>query len=220
MGQKINPNGFRVGITKPWISRWNAHKSDFPRLIKEDANIRQFLKRHYDFAGISQVDIERGSGEHLTVVISTARPGLLIGRKGRKLDEMKADLIKLLNDPRRVIKININEIGRPELDSRIVGQSIAEQLQKRMPFRRILKKTLAASMAAGAEGIKVRLAGRLGGAEMARVQIQTEGRVPLTTLDADISYALTVARTTYGVIGVKVWINRGDAKSKKTATTA
>ena len=220
MGQKINPNGFRVGITKPWISRWNAHKSDFPRLIAEDAKIRNFLRKHYDFAGISQVDIERGSGEHLTVVISTARPGLLIGRKGRKLDEMKADLIKLLADPKRVIKININEIGRPELDARIVGQSISEQLQKRMPFRRILKKTLAASMAAGAEGIKVRLAGRLGGAEMARVQIQTEGRVPLTTLDADISYALTVARTTYGVIGVKVWINRGDAKTRKTATNA
>ncbi|MCB1281148.1 MAG: 30S ribosomal protein S3, partial [Salinibacterium sp.] len=132
-------------------------------------------------------------------------------RKGKKLDEMKADLQKMLGAAsHRVMKVNINELGRPELDAAIVGTAIREQLEKRMPFRRILKKTLAQTMAAGAQGIKVRLAGRLGGAEMARVQIQTEGRVPLTTLSADISFACIVARTSHGVIGIKVWINRGE----------
>ncbi len=210
MGQKINPNGYRVGVTLPWISRWNAPKADFAKLIVEDATIRKHVMKNYEFAGVSRVDIER-SGEQVTAIISTARPGLLIGRKGRKLDEMKAELQGIIGAGagNRTIKVNINELGRPELDSKVVAQSIKEQLQKRMPFRRVLKKTLAASIAAGAEGIKVRLAGRLGGAEMARVMVQTEGRVPLTTLDADISYSLDVARTTYGVIGVKVWINRG-----------
>ncbi|MCB9831882.1 MAG: 30S ribosomal protein S3 [Planctomycetes bacterium] len=218
MGQKINPNGYRVGITLPWISRWNASKSDFSKLIVEDAKIRKHVMKNYEFAGVSQVDIER-SGENVTVIISTARPGLLIGRKGRKLDEMKAELQQLLGkNSNRIVKVNINELGRPELDSKVVAQSIKEQLQKRMPFRRVLKKTLAASMAAGAAGIKVRLAGRLGGAEMARVMVQTEGRVPLTTLDADISYSLDIARTTYGVIGVKVWINRGNFSDRSRAS--
>ncbi|HGY89591.1 MAG TPA: 30S ribosomal protein S3 [Planctomycetes bacterium] len=209
MGQKIHPTGFRIGVTLPWISRWNASKKDFPRLIAEDAKIRKFIRTNYDYAGVSKVEIER-SGDNVTVIISTARPGLLIGRKGKKLDEMKVDLQKLLGADNRVMKVHITELGRPELDAEIVGQSIREQLQKRIAFRRILRKTLPATMAAGAEGIKVRLAGRLGGAEMARVMIQTEGRVPLTTLSADISYACVVARTTYGVIGVKVWINRGE----------
>ncbi len=219
MGQKINPTGFRIGVTLPWVSRWNAPKNEFARLIAEDFQIRQHIRRNYEFAGVSEIEIER-SGEKVTVIISTARPGLLIGRKGRKLDEMNAELQKMLGDTNRTVKVIINELGRPELDARIVGQSIREQLQKRMPFRRILKKTLAASIAAGAVGIKVRLAGRLGGAEMARVQIETEGRVPLTTLDADISYALCLAKTTYGVIGVKVWINRGNFKDKKRSAQA
>ncbi|MFT7617462.1 MAG: small subunit ribosomal protein S3 [Planctomycetota bacterium] len=219
MGQKINPTGFRVGITLPWISRWNAPKREFSKLIAEDFKIRKHIREHYEFAGVSAIEIER-SGEVVTVIISTARPGLLIGRKGRKLDEMKAELQKMMSGTNRIVKVNINELGRPELDARIVGQGIREQLQKRMPFRRILKKTLAATMAAGAVGIKVRLAGRLGGAEMARVQIQTEGRVPLTTLDADINYALCLAKTTYGVIGVKVWINRGNFKEKKRSVQA
>lgn len=209
MGQKIHPTGYRIGVTLPWSSRWNAPKSEFPRLIQEDYKIRRHLREHYAFAGISAVEIER-SGEEIVVIISTARPGLLIGRKGKKLDEMKDDLIKLLGragDPTGV-KVNITEIGRPELDSRIVAQSIAEQLTKRMPFRRVLKKTLAATMAAGAEGIKIRVAGRLQGAEMARTEIQVSGRVPLTTLDADINYSMHHAITTFGTIGVKVWIYR------------
>lgn len=213
MGQKIHPNGYRVGITLPWLSRWSAPKSEFPKLIVEDARIRKFVRKNYEFAGVSQVDIER-SGEELTVIVSTARPGLLIGRKGKKLDELKEDIEKLIGK-RLSVKVNINEIGRPELDSRIVGQSIKEQLEKRMPFRRVLKKTIAATMAAGAEGVKIRMAGRLGGAEMARVEKQGMGRVPLTTLDADISYALSEAETTYGQIGIKVWINRGSFRKQQ-----
>ena len=220
MGQKIHPTGFRMGITLPYLSRWNASKQDFPKLIVQDAKIRRFLERKYDFAGVAQVDIER-SGETVTVIISTARPGLLIGRKGKKLDEIKTELDKLVGvkNGKPLLKVNINEIGRPELDSRIVAQSIAEQIQKRMPFRRICKKTLAATMAAGAKGIKIRLAGRLSGAEMGRTEIQVDGQVPLTTIDADISYCSHIARTTFGVIGVKVWIYRGpmDKGGQKTA---
>jgi small subunit ribosomal protein S3 len=212
MGQKIHPNGFRVGITRPWISRWTVDKkTDMPGYILQDFTIRRFLDKHYDFAGIAEVEIER-TNEQLTVLISTARPGLLIGRKGKKLDELKVDLAKLVNDDKVPVKIVINELGRPELDARIVGQSVAEQLSKRMPFRRVLKKTLASTMAAGAKGIKIRISGRLGGAEMGRTETQTDGSVPLTTLSADISYALCEANTTYGVIGVKVWIHREATK--------
>jgi small subunit ribosomal protein S3 len=218
MGQKIHPTGYRIGVTLPWVSRWSAAKGDFGKLILEDAKIRKLLKKNYDFAGISQIDIER-SGEEITVVVSTARPGLLIGRKGKKLDELKEDVERVLRRKLNV-KVNINEIGRPELDARIVGQSIREQLEKRMPFRRVLKKTLQATMQAGADGVKIRMAGRLGGAEMARVEIAGVGRVPLTTLDADISYALSEASTTYGQIGIKVWINRGSFKKQQLATTA
>ncbi|MEE9393775.1 MAG: 30S ribosomal protein S3 [Planctomycetota bacterium] len=213
MGQKIHPTGFRIGITLPWISRWNATKAEFRAFILQDYKIRTFLDRHYDFAGISKVEIER-TREQITVIISTARPGLLIGRKGKKLDELKVDLAKIVGDVKMPVKIVINELGRPELDARIVAQSVAEQLSKRMPFRRVLKKTLQATMAAGAKGIKVRIAGRLGGAEMGRTETQVLGSVPLTTLDADISYALCEAATTFGVIGVKVWVHREVAKEK------
>lgn len=215
MGQKIHPNGYRVGITTPWLSRWAASKSDFSKLLIEDAKIRRFLMKNKECesAGISRVDIER-SGDELTVVISTARPGVLIGRKGKKLDELKEEIERLLKPKKLNVKVNINEIGRPDLDARIVGQAIREQLEKRTPFRRALKKALQTCMQAGAEGVKVRMAGRLGGAEMARVEIAGVGRVPLTTLDADISYALSEASTTYGQIGIKVWINRGSFKKQ------
>ena len=220
MGQKIHPTGFRMGVTLPWVSRWNATKKEFPRLIEEDFRIRRYIKKNYDFAGVSQIEIER-SGESVTVIISTARPGLLIGRKGKKLDEMKVELQALMGkDSNRVVKVNINEIGRPELDAEFVAQGVREQIEKRMPFRRIMKKTMTQSMVAGAKGVKVRLAGRLGGAEMARVQILTEGRVPLNTLSADISYTCAQAFTTYGVIGIKVWINRGEFGATQQPTPA
>ena len=219
MGQKIHPTGFRMGITLPWSSRWAASKKDFPRMIQEDATIRRFIGREYDYAGIAKIDIER-SGEETTVIIATARPGLLVGRKGKKLDEMTEGLNKRLGDTGTRLKITITEVSRPELDANIVAQNIREQLEKRMPFRRVLKKTMALSITAGARGIKVRLAGGLGGAEMARVQNSTLGRVPLTTLDADIDYCFTEACTTYGQIGVKVWINRGTFKHRQPKSAA
>ena len=217
MGQKIHPNGFRVGISLPWISRWSAAKSDFPKLLIEDARIRKTLMKTYDQAGISQIDIER-SGDELTIIVSTARPGLLVGRKAKKLDQIKEDVEKLVAGRKLIVKVNIQEVSRPELDSRIVAQSINAQLEKRMPFRRAVKKAVQTTMQAGADGIKIRLAGRLGGAEMARVEKASMGRVPLTTIEADVSYALSEAQTTYGQIGIKVWINRG--RFKRTVAQA
>jgi len=218
MGQKINPTGYRIGVTLPWMSRWTASKTDFPKLLVEDAKIRRYLTRskEYENAGISRVDIER-SGDELTVIISTARPGMLIGRKGKNLDKLKEDIERVIAPKKLNVKVNINELARPDLDARIVATAIKEQLEKRTPFRKALKKALAQTMERGAEGVKIRMAGRLGGAEMARVEIAGVGRVPLTTLDADISYALGEASTTYGQIGIKVWINRGSFKKQAAA---
>ena len=206
MGQKTHPTGFRIAITEQWRSRWYANKRNFATFLVEDHKIRKYIKKNCYYAAIPKVEIERAGGT-ITVVIHTARPGRLIGKKGAEVDQLRETLEKLTG---RKCRLKIQEIHRPELESTLVAESIAEQLVKRANFRRTLKKTIESSMAAGAKGIKIRLAGRLNGAEMARIEVQKEGRVPLTTLRAQLDYGTAIARTTAGVVGIKVWIFRGE----------
>jgi small subunit ribosomal protein S3 len=206
MGQKVRPTGFRVGITDNWRSRWYANKKQFGKLLVEDQKIRDFINKEFHFAGIPKVEIERTRNE-VIVMVHSARPGLIIGRKGAKVDKLKDNLMELTG---KKVTLNIMEVNRPELDAQLVAESIAEQLEKRASFRRVMKKTIDLSMSAGALGIKVQVAGRLGGAEMARTEHSHQGKIPLQTLRADIDYGFTTAVTTHGSIGVKVWIYRGD----------
>ncbi len=207
MGQKVRPTGFRVGITDDWRSRWYAKKKDFGTLLVEDQKIRDFVKREYGFAGIPRVDIERKTeGGEVTVIIRTARPGVIIGRKGAKVDALKAALAQ---QTQKKVDLKIIEIDRPELDAQLVAEGVAEQLKKRMSFRRVIKKSLELTMGAGAKGCKLQVAGRLGGHEMARTEHSHEGSIPLQTLRADIDYGFAEAFTTHGAIGVKCWIYRG-----------
>lgn len=205
MGQKIHPNGFRVGITRDWISRWYAKKQGFGDLLIEDDRIRKFIKEEYYFAGIPRVEIER-KGDQLMILVHCARPGVLIGRKGVKVDKLKEQLEKLTG---KAITLNIHEITRPEQNAQLVAEGIAEQLEKRASFRRTMKRAMQLTIERGAQGIRIRLAGRLGGAEIARVEAAHKGSIPLTTLIADIDYGFAEARCTYGRIGVKVWIFKG-----------
>jgi len=206
MGQKVHPTGFRIAITEPWRSRWYATKKDFKKLLIEDQKIRKFIAKEWQFAAIPKVEIER-TGELVTVFIHTARPGILIGKKGAKVDKFREDLEKITGKP---VRMKILEINRPELESTLVAESVAEQLLKRMNYRRALKKAADTSIAAGAKGIKIMVAGRLGGAEMSRVGEIRKGRVPCTTLRAQLDYGTALARTTYGILGVKVWIFKGE----------
>lgn len=206
MGQKVNPLGFRIGITEPWRSRWYAGKQDFSKRLVEDVKIREFLKENFFFAGIAKIEIER-PGEGLTVNMHCAKPGVIIGRKGAKVDEARGMLENLTG---RSVDLKITEVSEPELDAQLVAEGIAEQLKKRAAFRRTMKRAITTTMAAGAQGVKLKLAGRLGGAEMSRTESLNEGKVPLHTLRANIGYGLAEAKTTYGVIGVKVWIYRGE----------
>lgn len=205
MGQKINPNGFRVGVTRDWTSRWFAKKAQFGDLLIEDDRIRRFIKEEYYFAGIPRVEIER-KGDQLMILVHCARPGVLIGRKGVKVDKLKEQLEKLTG---KAIALNIHEITRPEQNAQLVAEGIAEQLEKRASFRRTMKRAIQLTIERGAQGIKIRMAGRLGGAEIARVEVAHKGSIPLTTLTADIDYGFAEARCTYGRIGVKVWIFKG-----------
>ena len=207
MGQKVRPTGFRVGITEDWRSRWYARKKDFGPLLVEDQKIRDAVKKEYGFAGIPRVDIERKTeGGEVTVIIRTARPGVIIGRKGAKVDKLKDDLAKIT---RKKVDLKIQEIDRPELDAQLVAEGVAEQLKKRMSFRRVIKKSIELTMGAGAKGCRIKVAGRLGGHEMARTEHSHEGSIPLTTLRADIDFGYAVAQTTHGSIGVKCWVFRG-----------
>ena len=205
MGQKVNPTGFRVGIMEGWKSRWYASKQDFAELLVEDQKIRRFVKTKYRFAGIPKIEIERTRDE-VKVVLHTARPGIIIGRKGQEVERLQGELQDLVG---RRINIKIEEIGRPEIYAQLVAEDIAEQLQKRSSFRRTMKRALEQTMEAGAKGIKVQLAGRLGGAEMARREKQIAGSIPLSTLRAKIDYGFTEAKTAQGHIGVQVWVNQG-----------
>jgi small subunit ribosomal protein S3 len=210
MGQKVNPVGFRVGITEDWKSRWYAPKAAFGDFLGEDFKIRrhidQRLNRRPPFAAVSDVLIER-TREEVTVTVRTARPGLVIGAKGAEVDKLREELENLIQ--RKIAPIKVIEIKNPDLNAQLVGEAIAEQLKKRASFRRVLKQRTEATMGAGAKGIKISLSGRLGGAEIARQEKVTIGSVPLTTLQADVNYGYAIAFTTYGTIGIKVWIYRG-----------
>ena len=212
MGQKTHPIGFRIAITEPWRSRWYATSKDFRHLLLEDQKIRTFIRENWAYAAIPKVEIER-AGDFVTVYLHTARPGILIGKKGAKVDKFREDLEKLTG---KAVRMKIIEVHRPELEPTLVGESVAEQLLKRANYRRALKKAVDTSMAAGAKGIKIVVAGRLGGAEIARVGEIQRGRVPTTTLRAQVDYGTALARTNYGVIGVKVWIFKGELGPDET----
>jgi small subunit ribosomal protein S3 len=205
MGQKIHPEGFRVGYIHDWKSNW-FNQREFADYLFEDIAIRDHIQRKLAHAGLSDIQIVKQRGE-VTVDIHTARPGIVIGKSGSEVDALRRDLHKLTNKP---VKVNIREIKRPELDAKLVAQSIAEQLQNRVAFRRAMKRALTSAMRSGAKGVKVQVSGRLGGAEMARTEGYSDGRVPLHTLRADIDYGFVEARTTTGRIGVKCWINKGE----------
>jgi small subunit ribosomal protein S3 len=205
LGQKTHPYGFRLGIIKSWRSRWYSEK-DYASQLQEDLRIRSYVKGRLSHAGVSSIEIERRSNR-VNILIATARPGIVIGKKGAEIENLKKDLQKLT--PREV-SINILEIRRPETDAQLTAENVAMQLERRVAFRRAMKKTVLSSMKLGAKGIKIQVAGRLGGAEMSRTEWYREGRVPLHTLRADIDYGFAQARTTYGIIGVKVWIYKGE----------
>lgn len=213
MGQKIHPLGFRLGITKPWLSRWYS-KKDYAKYILEDAKIRKIVKQKLYNAGVSHIEIERRGGT-ITVNILTARPGLVIGKKGTGIDSLRLDLSKMLGSD---INVNIHEVRKPELDAQLVAENIAMQLERRIAFRRAMKKSVNSALKFGAEGIKVVCAGRLAGAEIARTEWYREGRVPLQTLRADIDYGQAEALTTYGKIGIKCWIYKGEIFKERKQT--
>ena len=210
MGQKVNPNGFRVGVIRDWNTRWYANKKVFANFLVEDKKIRDYLQNKYFEAGIAKIDIARAANK-VTVSIHTARPGMLIGKGGVGVDAIKAELNALVN---RSVNINIIEVRNPDANAQLVAENIAAALEKRTSFRRAMKQSLGRAMKAGAKGIKIKCGGRLGGAEIARVEHYHEGTIPLQTLRADIEYGFWEANTTYGKIGVKVWIYRGEVLSE------
>ncbi|MBL9122112.1 MAG: 30S ribosomal protein S3 [Planctomycetaceae bacterium] len=205
MGQKVNPVGFRVGIMEGSKSRWYASKKEFSELLVEDFKLRKFIKSKYRFAGIPKIEIERTRDE-VKVTLFTARPGVIIGRKGQEVERLQEELQGLIG---RRINIKIEEVQRPELQAQLVAEDIADQLAKRASFRRTMKRAMEQTMEAGAKGIKIQLAGRLGGSEMARCEKQNAGSIPLSTLRAKIDYGFTEAKTAQGHIGVQVWVNQG-----------
>ena len=214
MGQKTNPIGFRLGIVKPWVSRWYANK-EMPALLKEDELIRKYLMTRLGHAAIAEIHIERRPGK-VTVTVHTGRPGVVIGKKGTEVDKLRDELAQLTS---KEAAINVEEIKRPETSSQLVADNIGHQLIQRISFRRAMKRAVQSAMRMGALGIKVRVSGRLGGAEIARTEGYHEGRVPLHTLRADIDYATSTAKTTYGTIGIKVWIFRGEKVDDVTGKT-
>ncbi len=215
MGQKVHPIGLRLGIIKTWDSRWFSQKS-YSTLLHEDIKIRKIVKERLMHAGVSKIEIER-AGQKAKINIHTARPGIIIGKKGAEVDKLKKDLEAMTG---KQMYINIQEIRRPELDAQLVAENIALQLERRIAFRRAMKKSVTSALRLGAQGIKIMCAGRLAGAEIARTEWYREGRVPLHTLRADIQYGFFEAKTTMGQIGVKVWIYRGDVLQQAKPTVA
>lgn len=219
MGQKTNPVGLRVAVTKDWQSKWFAGKKEFGKLLVEDANIRRLLKRRLESASVPRIAIERAASR-CRITIFTARPGVVIGRKGAEIDKIKEDLSKMTG---KEVYVEIQEVKQPEIDAQLVAENVALQLERRISFRRAMKKAIQLAMDMGAEGIKIRCAGRLGGAELARVETYHQGRVPLHTLRANIDYGFAEANTVYGKLGVKCWVCRGERKPEKqrpaTSTT-
>ena len=206
MGQKVNPIGFRIAVTKDWRSRWFANSGEIGDLLHEDLAIRKYIKKRMASAGIPGIKIERYSNR-INVILRTSRPGIVIGRRGSEIDRLKGELVDMTN---KEVFIDVEEIKRPELEAQLVAENIALQLQHRISFRRAMKKAVSSTMDFGAQGVKVVCAGRLGGSEMSRTESYKDGKVPLHTLRADIDYGFVEARTTYGTIGVKVWIFKGE----------
>jgi small subunit ribosomal protein S3 len=209
MGQKVHPIGIRLGISKDWLSKWFSTSSEFPNNVYQDFLIRKTLNERLKDAATSKIQIERSS-EKTTITINSARPGIVIGKKGEGIEGLRSELAKLMNTTINNVHLNIKEIKKPELDAKLVASSITQQLERRVLFRRAMKRAVTNTMRLGAEGIKIKISGRLNGAEIARSEWYQEGRVPLHTLRADIDYSVAEAKTTYGIIGVKVWIFRGE----------
>jgi len=215
LGQKVHPTGFRLGIIKTWNSRWYAEK-DFGRLLHEDLKIKQFVKDRLYHAGVASVEVERAANK-LRVNITAARPGIIIGKKGIEIEKLKGEIQRMTD---RDVFINITEVQRPEVDAQLVAENVCLQLEKRVAFRRAMKRSVSSALKFGAKGIKISCSGRLAGAEMARNEWYREGRVPLQTIRADIDYGFAKAKTTYGVIGVKVWVFKGETVTKGKAEHA
>lgn len=206
MGQKTHPVGFRLGVTKTWSSRWFAPRKDYAKLVHEDVFFRKLIKERLQHAGIAKIDIERAA-EKIKIAIWTARPGLVIGKKGAGIDSLAQELQRY---SAHEVVLNIQEVRKPETDAQLVSENVAMQLERRVSFRRAVKKSIQTAMKLGAEGIKIQVSGRLGGAEIARSEWVREGRVPLQTLRADVDFGFSEAKTTYGQIGVKVWVYKGE----------
>ena len=213
MGQKVNPIGIRLGITREWVSKWYAGKRQFPQHVHTDFRVRAFLRKKLAEASVSRIHLERAA-KKVNITIQTARPGIVIGKKGEDIEKLRQETAKLLGMAVTDVRLNIAEIRKPELDAQLVADSIAQQIEKRVMFRRAMKRAVMSTMRSGALGVKVRVSGRLNGAEIARTEWYREGRIPLHTFRADIDYGLSEARTTYGVIGVKVWIFKGEIFEK------
>jgi len=209
MGQKVNPLGIRLGITRDWSSKWYASKRLFPTLVFTDFRVREFLKKKLADASVSRILIERAA-KKVNITIQTARPGIVIGKKGEDIEKLRGETARMLSMTLQDVRLNIAEIRKPELDAQLVAESISQQIEKRVMFRRAMKRAVMSTMRSGALGIKVRMSGRLNGAEIARTEWYREGRIPLHTFRADIDYGLAEAHTTYGVIGIKVWIFKGE----------
>jgi small subunit ribosomal protein S3 len=218
MGQKVNPVGIRLGIVKDWASRWYASAKEYSDTLCADLKVRDYLRKKLSQAGISRIQIDRPA-RNARVTVYTARPGVIIGKSGKEVETLRDEVSKIVNVP---VHVSIEEVRKPELDARLVAESVAQQLERRIMFRRAMKRAVTTALRSGALGIKISVSGRLGGSEIARTEWYREGRVPLQTFRADIDYALAEAYTTYGVIGVKVWIFKGEIigdKSTQTETT-
>lgn len=206
MGQKVNPTGIRLGITQDWCSKWFASKQDFAKMLNVDIETRAFIRKKFAQASVSQIQIERPA-KNAKITIYAARPGIIIGKKGQDIEELRTELTKRMGVP---VHVNIAEIRKPEMDATLVAQTVAQQLEKRIMFRRAMKRAVTSALRSGALGVKICVSGRLGGAEIARTEWYREGRVPLQTFRANIDYGTAIAKTTYGIIGVKVWIFKGE----------
>ena len=215
MGQKVHPTGFRLGIATDWTSKWYADSADFANFLDEDLKIREFLKKKLAQAAVSRIQISRPA-KSVAVTIHTARPGIIIGKKGEDIERLRIEVASRVSAHLNNVKINIEEIRKPELDAQLVAEGVASQLERRVMFRRAMRRSVTNAMRIGAEGIKINVAGRLNGAEIARSEWYREGRVPLHTLRADVDYGFAEALTTYGILGVKVWIYKGEVFDLET----
>jgi small subunit ribosomal protein S3 len=214
MGQKVNPIGIRLGITREWTSKWYASTKNFPAYVYTDHLVREYLRKRLLEASVSRIQIDRAASK-VNITIHTARPGIVIGKKGEDIEKLRGQVAKMMKMQVQNVRINISEIRKPELDAQLVAEGIAQQLERRVMFRRAMKRAVTNTMRIGALGIKVRVSGRLNGAEIARTELYREGRIPLHTFRADIDYGLSEAKTTYGIIGVKVWIFKGEVFAKQ-----